>query len=225
MMDDELLRPAVAHLASDGFIAYPTETVWGLGACADRPQAVEKLMEWKGRGEDAPMSLLVHSLEAGLDLGCLFDEPAMRLAKAFWPGPLTLVVPCTRRVSGGTQRDDAAIGLRCSSHPIAHALAVAVDSAGLGPLTSTSMNRSGEPPARDLAAARGLVPGDGLAGDAAEPMLVCDPARDAGGGMPSSVVDCTDATPTILRTGAIASERLRDVWSRVESPVTREMAR
>jgi tRNA A37 threonylcarbamoyladenosine synthetase subunit TsaC/SUA5/YrdC len=103
--------------------------------------------------------------------------------------------------------------LRCSAHPLAHALAVAVAEAGLGPLTSTSMNRSGEPPARDLAAARALVQTSEM-GDPAEPVLVSDSGHEAGGEAPSSVVDCTGETPQVLRVGAIDCGRLEEVWSR-----------
>lgn len=220
-------RPAVAHLAVDGFVAYPTETVWGLGACADRPRAVERLMDWKGRSANAPMSVLVPSVAAAERLDCTFEGPALRLAESFWPGPLTLIVPCTRDFARGIQRDDRALGLRCSPHPIARALALAVDRAGLGPLTSTSMNRSGQPPALDRTAAQALVPRRTESGDLdpAEPLLVIDPVHDAGGETPSSVVDCTGASPRVLRAGAIESERLEKVWSRAERTMTREKVR
>lgn len=214
MIAADLLVPAVDHLAHDGFIAYPTETVWGLGACADRPEAIRRLTDWKGRAEDAPMSVLVPSIEAAIGLGCVVEGAAKRLADAFWPGPLTLVVPCKRRFANGVEREDGALGLRCSSHPVAHALAVAVDRAGLGPLTSTSMNRSGEPPATDRAAAEALV-GE-IGSDAkrmGEPLVFASPDIDAGSEAPSSVVDCTCGEPTLLRVGAIDREQLESAWA------------
>lgn len=224
MSATELLRTAVARLESDGFIAYPTETVWGLGACSDRPEGISRLIAWKGRASDAPMSLLVSSVEAALGLGCVFDEHAKRLARAFWPGPLTLVVPCQRRFASGTQRIDRALGLRCSPHPVAQALTIAVDRAGLSPLTSTSLNRTGEVPAADGVAARALI-STGAETDLAEPLLVFDPEHDAGGERPSSVVDCTGGTPRILRSGAIDSARLERTWSQTQGPETRERIR
>jgi L-threonylcarbamoyladenylate synthase len=205
--------PALAQLSADGFVAYPTETVWGLGACADRPRAIERLARWKGRATGAPMSLLVSSVAAAAGMGCIVEGPARRLIEAFWPGPLTVVVPCTGRFVAGVCRADGALGLRCSAHPLAHALAVAVAEAGLGPLTSTSMNRSGEPPARDLAAAHALVQ-TSETGDPAEPVLVSDSGHEAGGEAPSSVVDCTGEAPQVLRVGAIDCGRLEEVWSR-----------
>ena len=227
-LDAEQVASAIAHLSSDGFIAYPTETVWGLGACADRPRAVERLMAWKGRAENAPMSILVPSLEVALDLGCVAPESARRLALAFWPGPLTLVVPCEKSFSDAVVREDGAVGLRCSPHPIARALALAVHRAALGPLSSTSMNRSGEPPAADRAAAQELI-ADREIEESARPLLIAAQAGaisdDAGGEIPSSVVDCTGATPRVLRAGAIGRDRLEEIWSRGETPNQREMAR
>jgi L-threonylcarbamoyladenylate synthase len=211
MIDAALLSPAVAHLGKDGFIAYPTETVWGLGACADRPRAVARLMAWKGRAEEAPMSVLVPSVDVAEQWGCRLEGPARELADAFWPGPVTLVVPCAHSFAPGIEGKRGTLGLRCSSHPVAHALSLAVARAGLGPLTSTSMNRTGEPPARDLAAARVLSAGPC---DLGKPWLVSDPAHDAGGGRPSSVVDCTATPPEILRAGAIDAARLEETWSR-----------
>jgi tRNA A37 threonylcarbamoyladenosine synthetase subunit TsaC/SUA5/YrdC len=108
-------------------------------------------------------------------------------------------------------RADGALGLRCSSHPLAQALAAAVGKAGLAPLTSTSLNRSGEPPAHDLAAAQALVRTSEM--DDRAPVLVSSSGHDAGGEAPSSVVDCTGKRPEILRVGAIDGSRLEAVWS------------
>jgi tRNA threonylcarbamoyl adenosine modification protein (Sua5/YciO/YrdC/YwlC family) len=215
---------AIDQLGLDGFLAYPTETVWGLGACADREVAIARLMRWKGRGSDAPLSVLVASIEIAEGLGCRFEASARRLATRFWPGPLTLVVSCSRelasRLAPGVARADGALGLRCSPHPVARALALGVHRAGLGPLTATSLNRTGEPAAADVEAARRL-----LAAERAKPSfdpatspiwiedLVPGPELDAGGGAPSSVVDCTSETPETLRVGAISHELLERTWN------------
>lgn len=212
---------AVARLAADGFVGYPTETVWGLGACADRPRAIERLMEWKRRPTDAPLAVLVASADAALELGCEVDERARRLMEAFWPGPLMLVVPCRKRFAPGVARGDGALGLRCSPHPLARALVVAVGEAGLGPLTSTSLNRAGEPPARDLEAAvarigedaDGAADSDDSDDGLGSPFLVSAVDQDAGGSAPSSVVDCTGGVPKIIRAGAIERELLEEFWT------------
>jgi L-threonylcarbamoyladenylate synthase len=214
------LRPAVEHLAADGFVAYPTETVWGLGACADRPIAIERLMKWKGRGDDAPMSLLVPSIEAAANLGCVLEGGALRLAESFWPGPLTLIVATRERFARGVAGPSGALGLRCSPHPMASALARAVDAAGLGPLTSTSLNRTGNPPAAHREQAEALVTNRGSGErNESEPFLFADPdgreAFDAGGDRPSTVVDCTQETPRLVRDGAIDFDQIEAIWSGV----------
>ena len=203
---------AITRLAADGFVAYPTETVWGLGACADRLLAVERLMRWKRRSMDAPLAVLVPSAAVALDMGCLIEPRVQRLMEAFWPGPLTIVVPCRKQFAKGVARSDGALGLRCSPHPLAHALALGVSEAGLGPLTSTSLNRAGESPAANRAAASGMIdvdPDDVLGG----PLLVSASSHDAGGSAASSVVDCTGAIPRIVRVGAIERESLEKFWT------------
>jgi L-threonylcarbamoyladenylate synthase len=203
---------AITRLAADGFVAYPTETVWGLGACADRLLAVERLMRWKRRSMDAPLAVLVPSAAVALDMGCLIEPRVQRLMEAFWPGPLTIVVPCRKQFAKGVARSDGALGLRCSPHPLAQALALGVSEAGLGPLTSTSLNRAGESPAANRAAASGMIdvdPDDVLGG----PLLVSASGHDAGGSAASSVVDCTGAIPRIVRVGAIERESLEKFWN------------
>jgi L-threonylcarbamoyladenylate synthase len=213
MIPTRVILEAVDWLAADGFIAYPTETVWGLGACADRPAAIERLLAWKGRASDAPLAVGVDSIEGAIALECEIDRRARRLMEAFWPGPLTIVVPCHRRFAPGVARDDGALGLRCSSHPLARALCVAVAEAGLGPLTSTSLNRSGEAPASTIAEARAMEEKDVGVDGSAVPRVVFAAGCEAGQATPSSVVDCTGARPEILREGAIDRDRLEESWA------------
>lgn len=205
------IEQGVARLASNGFVAYPTETVWGLAVCANRPAAVERLIAWKGRSADAPMSVLVASAKEAIEIGCRLETAAQRLARAFWPGPLTLVVPCDRRFAPGVSGADGALGLRCSSHPLARSLALASRAGGVAPLTSTSCNRSGEEPAVSFDAARDMI-GDARETDLGAPGIVFEVGRDAGGAAPSSVVDCRGARPEILRAGAIDTAALEEVW-------------
>lgn len=198
------IAEAVARVQAGGLVAYPTETVWGLGADARSESALASLRAFKGRDAAQPIALLVTGLDAARGLGVRVDEAADRLARAFWPGPLTLVLPGSGGFAAGIERADGALGLRCSPHPLASALAAALESAGVGPLTATSLNRSGEPAAAGLDAARGLC------ALAAEPVLVLD-GPEAGGGPPSTVVDLTGEEPVLLRPGAIAGPALRAV--------------
>jgi L-threonylcarbamoyladenylate synthase len=202
---------ATRWLASGGMLAYPTETVWGLGADALSEAAVARLLGWKGRGSDDPLALLVESrLEAeaaGFELG----EAAIGLAERFWPGPLTLVVRTARRFAAGVAREDGAVGLRCSLHPLAAALARRLRRDGVGPITATSLNRSGEPAARSISEARALCDGD----DAELPRLIAVEGADAGGDAPSTVVDATGEVPRVLRWGAVIKDDLEPVLAEV----------
>lgn len=216
--DPKRFEEAIRHLAQDGFLAYPTETVWGLGACADRADAVERLMSWKGREEGAPLAVLVPSVAVAEEWGCTLSDAAQRLAAAFWPGPLMLVVPCRQTFATGVAGDQGALGLRCSSHPVAQALAQGVSEAGLGPLTSTSLNRTGQPPAANRDEAQAVLSAGLWPPDRAEPRWVFEASYasetagedEAGGALPSTVVDCTGAEAKILRVGAIAASEIEE---------------
>jgi L-threonylcarbamoyladenylate synthase len=205
------IEAAIERLAAGGFIAYPTETVWGLGACADNDIAVDRLLCWKGRSGDAPMSLLVDAADAAAELGCEVTPLVKKLMDAFWPGPLTIVLPCRSSFAKGVARSDGALGLRCSPHPIARTIASAAREAGLSPLTSTSLNRTGASPARDMdeAIAMTMAESDG---NLQSPLAIDAAGNDAGRSAPSSVVDCTRVIPEILRDGAIERQILQKFW-------------
>ena len=211
----EAIERAMVRLREDGFIAYPTETVWGLGACADRARGVDRLMDWKGRASNAPMAVLVPSASEVVAIRCHRSAPVERLMAAFWPGPLMIIVPCDERWAKGVARADGALGLRCSPHPLAAGLSRAVLGAGLGPLTSTRLNRSGQPPASDSEQAARLVASGGETGSSealAAPLLISVEDHDATGSKPSTVVDCTGEGFEILRDGAIDSDLIAQAW-------------
>jgi len=189
---------AIEHVGAGGLVAFPTETTWGLGADASSPASLARLHAWKGRDRDKPVSLLVTGLG---DLEALGAEPnpaARRLAERFWPGPLTLVVRVQRPLAVGLVGPSGGVGLRCSPHPVASALARLASERGLGPLTATSLNHSGEAECRTRPEAAARVAG-------AFPLL---DGPDAGGGLPSSVVDVTDPVPVVLREGAVSRQSI-----------------
>lgn len=199
------LAAAVARIAAGGLVAFPTETLWGLGADARSEAALAALRRWKGRAADQPVSVLVADRAALAPLGIRLPAAAQRLADALWPGPLTLVVPAPPGCfAAGVARGDGAVGLRCSPHPTAAALAAALAAAGVGPLTATSLNRHGEPPARTRAEAASLCADDAV--------LCCDAGPDAGAAtgppLASTVVDLTGPTPRVLREGAVDAAAL-----------------
>ena len=208
---DPLIR-AARWVKGGGLLAYPTETVWGLAADSRSAEAMLRLQRWKGRGADAPVSVLVDNVEAAEAQGAAFSGPARLLADAFWPGPLTLIVPTEHRFAPGVARADGAVGLRCSSHPLAGALARRLDREGGGPPTATSLNRSGEPPAAHRDAARvccGVGPGTTVSGCSSDaPRLLDVDGAECGGEEPTTVIDATEKPPRVLRWGAIDSNAL-----------------
>lgn len=197
---------AVGWVGDGRLLAYPTETVWGLGADASSADAVARLRRWKGRDDGTPISVLVASADAAKRQGCEIGPAAARLAAAFWPGPLTLVVPSSLPLAPGVARDDGAVGLRCSSHPLTALLVRRLDGAGVGPLTATSLNRSGAEPARSREQAKALADGG-----ADGPRLLEVEGAEAGGEAESTVVDLVARSPRVLRWGAVREPELGPV--------------
>jgi L-threonylcarbamoyladenylate synthase len=175
-------------------VAYPTETVYALGADATSATALARLREAKGRAADRGLSVLLPDPGALDRFAPALPAAARRLAARFWPGPLTLVVGPPHPALAGVATP-LGVGFRCSSHPVAAALA---REAGR-PLVSTSCNRSGEPAARSAAEVeRAFGPALAIADGAA-----------AGGLAPSTVVAVrADGALERLRDGAIPFERI-----------------
>ena len=185
------IEKAVTILKAGGVVAFPTETFYGLAADATNEKAVDRIFEIKGRSFNNPIALII-SKEDGLDL--LTDnipESAKKLMAAFWPGPLTLVFKASPSVSPRLTAGAGKIGVRISSHPIAHALA-----AGLGrPITATSANLSG---ARECITVQDVLLQIG-------PSLAA--SIDGGatpGGKGSTIIDVTLHPFALLREGAIS---------------------
>lgn len=199
MDSDPSLLECLRHLESGGLLAFPTETVWGLAACADSEIALERIRTWKGRAEDQPLSVLVPGPEPLESLGFVVSEQAASWMAAFWPGPLTLVLPCGARFARGIARRDGAVGVRCSPHPAASGLAAAAWDGGLGLLTATSLNRSGQPATQTSEGARHLCGMRGAPGA----IPIYHAGDEAGGQPPSTVVDLTESQPVLLRPGPV----------------------
>ena len=179
-------------------MALPTDTVYGIAVDLAIPGGIGRLFEVKDRPSDRAIMLLLADAAQAPEIGVL-DDSARVLAEAAWPGGMTLVVrqrPDVRlppELTAGT----ATIGLRVPDHPCPRALA-----AGVGPLPTTSANRSGRPTPPD--------PNEILAelGDRIDLVLDGGPAA---GGPPSTVVDCSGGPPRILRAGAVPIESLATI--------------
>lgn len=192
------LSGVVRHLRGGGVIAYPTETVYGLGGLAAEP-AVAKVRSLKKRESDKPLIVLVGSAEAVQ--GLRWTEAAKELARIFWPGAVTLVLEDPLGIFPSGVRDDrtGTVGVRVSPHPVVRRLMAALGA----PLVSTSLNAPGRPPARSGEEAMEVVRGLG-----GREVLVLDigtlpPSR------PSTVVDCTGPEPVVVREGTVPTARLR----------------
>ena len=199
--DVERAIPAVKrHLAAGGLLGYPTETVYGLGS-APTDQALDALAVLKGRPPKKPFLLLVSSEKMAEEWGLVFSRAASALAAAFWPGPLTLVLKGGEgRLPERLRGVEGGIAVRYTSHAGIRRL---VEACGV-PLTSTSANRPGGPPAAGAAGIDALFPDAVRAGQ----LLVLD-GGVLGNVPPSTLVDCTEAVPRLVREGAIPRGELR----------------
>ena len=201
-------------LRDGGLLGLPTETVYGLAADADKPQAVAAIFAAKGRPADHPLIVHVADLDGGLSGARYFAEAipdfAMRLMQAFWPGPLTLILPRRAAVAQAAAGGQDSVGLRCPAHPAAQALLRALRHSAQGGvvwgLAAPSANRFG----RVSPTTAQHVHSEFNAGRPAD-----DPAAllilDGGPcevGIESTIVDCTRGAPVLLRPGAISQQAL-----------------
>jgi L-threonylcarbamoyladenylate synthase len=192
--DRDAIAQAATILGSGGLVAYPTDTLYGLAVDPRNDDAVERLYNAKGRDRNVAVPLIAGSLEQALAASTLTDAE-LRLARAFWPGPLSLVVSASERLSTKLLGPDATIAIRIPAHPVSRALAQAFGFA----ITSTSANRSGEPATARTADVIAAL------GEALDAIVDAGPAP---GGAPSTIVRLAHDGPQLLRAGAIAWERV-----------------
>jgi L-threonylcarbamoyladenylate synthase len=191
----EAIARAVEILKAGGVIAFPTDTVYGLGCLVLDIKAIENLYDIKGREQTKAIAVLIASAE---DLALIAAQPsaeALRLARRFWPGPLTIVVPRSPKVPEALSCT-ATIGVRVPDHAVAHALLAAA-----GPMAVTSANLSGQ--ANTVTAEQVLAQLDGRI------ELLIDGGQTPGD-TPSTVVDMTGAAPKVLRAGGITEAQIRE---------------
>jgi L-threonylcarbamoyladenylate synthase len=192
-----------AHvLSAGGLVAFPTETVYGLGADALSEAAVSRIFQAKGRPIDHPLIVHVANADAAKALADKWPAAAECLAHAFWPGPLTLVVPRSVRVPKAVTGGQDTVGLRVPSHPVAQALLRAFATGGSGAVAAPSANRFGQ-----VSATRAHDVMEQLSAHMMDSDLVLDggPCQD---GLESTVVDCTGTTARILRPGVLGREAI-----------------
>ena len=211
---------AASVLMTGGLVAFPTETVYGLGADASNEMAVARIYSVKGRPADHPLIVHVASMDGLGDWARDVPSYAISLARDFWPGPMTLVVPRSELAGDFVTGGQDTVGVRVPNHPVALGLLEAFVRAGGKGVAAPSANRFGNvSPTNAQAVATEL--GDYLAdGDQILDGGACDV------GVESTIIDCTVDTPKILRPGAITVEMIEQstglkVVASVEEPEIR----
>jgi L-threonylcarbamoyladenylate synthase len=204
----ETIAAAAETLRAGGLVAMPTETVYGLAADATAEAAVAAIYAAKGRPAFNPLIAHVLGLDAAREHGA-FDADAEQLARAFWPGPLTLITPVapTCKVSLLARAGLDTLALRAPDHPVAQALIAAAGR----PLAAPSANRSGH--VSPTTADHVLADLDGRI----DWILDAGPSRH---GVESTIVACLPGGPTLLRPGAVPREALEETLGRVLAEAT-----
>jgi L-threonylcarbamoyladenylate synthase len=191
----EQIDRGVSVLKQGGIVAYPTGTVYGLGACASLPQAIEQIYEVKERPRNMPLPLLLADVSQITEIAESVPPVVWSLVRKFLPGALTLVLPRSGSVPDVVSGGGSTVAVRIPAHPVPIALIK-----GLGtPIVGTSANLSGRP--SPLTAEEVYSQLDDRVG------LIIDGGR-CPGGRESTVVDVTGENPMILREGAIAGEEI-----------------
>lgn len=202
--DPASIAVAATVLRDGGVVAFPTETVYGLGAHALDRAAVARIYAAKGRPAYNPLIVHVNGVEAARRLSSAWPETADRLAARFWPGPLTLVVPRAAVIPNAVSAGLGTVGIRVPAHPVAHALLAAAAIPVAAPSANRSMGVSpttAEHVRRSLGGRIDLIVDGG-------PSSV---------GIESTVLSLAGEVPTILRPGSISADQLREVLGDVRA--------
>jgi len=196
------IREAAAALKAGHLVAFPTETVYGLGADARNPEAVKRIYEVKGRPSDHPLIVHISSINQIEKWAKEIPEYAIDLARAFWPGPMTLILKRTEIAQDCITGGQNTIGLRVPSDPIALGLIQEFERISESAIAAPSANRFGQVSPTSSADVQEEL-GEYLSSSD----LVLDGSRSQIG-IESTIIDCTGISPKILRPGAITQEMI-----------------
>ena len=213
------IKDAAASLIKGDLVAFPTETVYGLGADATNKDAIARIYKVKGRPEGHPLIVHISSL-ANLDKWARdIPEYAVKLARAFWPGPMTLILPRTDLAKDFITGSQDNVGLRIPSHTVTLALMKEFeDQGGLG-VAAPSANRFGQVSPTNAAS---------VSEEIGEYLNDSDIVLDGGPsevGLESTIIDCASSTPKILRPGAVTESMIEDVTKfRVSGDIRKDLS-
>jgi len=204
--NDEGLAQGIAAAAEavrrGEVVVLPTDTVYGVGVDAFASDAVAAVLAVKGRGREMPLPVLVPSAQTVDGLAADVPDYARDLIRAFWPGPLTLVLPAQSSLMWDLGETNGTVALRMPQNDTALQLLSEV-----GPMAVTSANISGQPPATTILEAATQL------GSAVSVYLEAGPSA---GGLASTILDCTRDTPVILRAGAVSAGQLQEVLGDIQ---------
>ena len=189
------LIEAVRIISEGGIVAFPTESFYGLGVDATNTGAVENLFTIKKRGHNSPILILISSLRNLPQYVAYTPSSAKRLGEKFWPGGLTMIFQSSPIVSPALTSSTGKVGIRISSHPLAHSLSKTLNV----PITATSANISGMPPCIN---ANQVVEYFNSAVD-----LILD-GSETQGKCPSTILDVTTDPPILIREGMVKAEEI-----------------
>jgi len=200
----DTLSQAALSLKNDALVAFPTETVYGLGADASNEKAVARIYEVKGRPQDHPLILHVASMNDITYWAEEISDYAIALARAFWPGPMTLIFQRSENAKDFVTGGQNTVGLRVPDHTLALGLLQACKKIGVHAIAAPSANRFGHvSPTTALAVQEEI----GTYLSAQDLILDGGPAQV---GLESTIIDCTGGAPKILRPGAITQAMIEE---------------
>ena len=199
LQDSRALEQAISSLQHGGVIAFPTDTVYGIGASLDHPEALRRIYDLKGRSPDKPLPILIARVEMLDQLSPDVDERLADLAEQFWPGALTIVVPAADHLPAEVKAPDNTIGVRLPNHSIPLSIA---ERAG-GAIATTSANLSGQDSAHAASEIRDAF------GSTIDIILDGGFSPQANS---STVIRVVDGEIVVLREGVISTEALRMAW-------------
>ena len=200
-----IIKDAALALKQGHLVAFPTETVYGLGADAANERAVARIYEVKGRPTDHPLIVHISSMELLDKWACEIPEYAIKLARAFWPGPMTLILPRTGLAKDFVTGGQNNVGIRVPAHTVALALLKEFEAQGGLGVVAPSANRFGKVSPTSA---------DDVKEELSDYLKLDDLILDGGlslVGVESTIINCTNTSPTIMRPGAITAAMINDL--------------
>jgi L-threonylcarbamoyladenylate synthase len=199
------IKAAAKSIADGHLVAFPTETVYGLGADATNESAVAKIYKAKGRPADHPLIIHIASIDAMSDWAQDISQYAINLARDFWPGPMTLIFKRSQLAKDFVTGNQNTVGLRVPNQPIALALLKEFENLGGKGIAAPSANRFGAVSPTTAQAVKDEL--ENYLDEASDVILDGGPCQV---GVESTIIDCTSDSPQILRLGAITKEMIAE---------------